>query len=283
MKFDKQFIKTWVLPLGIFNFFASTRNKIRQEFLSADSKILLKKNVQLKDRHIGSRCFILGAGSSIAKQDLKKLAGEFVISVSNTFVHPDFSVIKPKYHVLPSILQGHSTIYSQENFLVWLREMERKTLDAEMFFHIGDRGMIESNNLFKGRVIHWNEYTTCWHGDFSFPIELSNVPEIWSVSEYAITVALYLGFDEIYLLGFDHDWFNGPLVYFYDHKKQHSMKPTAEKLEFVDAEFQMRRHADIFRKYKYLYAIKGNIFNANFNPKHYLEVFPKVDYDSLFS
>lgn len=282
MKFDKQFIKSWVLPPSIFSSLVSGRNKLKQGFLSADNKKLLKKSAQLQDRHIGSRCFILGAGSSIAKQDLKKLAGEFVISVSNTFVHPDFSVIRPKYHVLPHILQGHGTVYPQENFVVWLKEMEQQTLEAEMFFHIGDRDMIESNGLFKGRVIHWNEYASSWNGNFSCPIDLSKVPAIGSVSEYAITVALYLGFDKIYLLGFDHDWFNGPLVYFYDHKTQHAMKPTAEKLEFADAEFQMRRHADIFRKYKYLYAVKENIFNANSDPKHYLDVFPRVNYESLF-
>jgi len=94
---------------------------------------------------------------------------------------------------------------------------------------------------------------------------------------------MYLGFENIYLVGIDHDWFNGPLVYFYDHASEHAMKPDAESVSFADSEFQMRRHADIFRKYKYLYSIKRNIFNANANPKHYLDVFPKVDYDALFT
>ena len=60
------------------------------------------------------------------------------------------------------------------------------------------------------------------------------------------------------------------------------MKPTEQQLEFADSEFQMRRHADIFKKYKYLYSLKRNIYNANANPKHYLDVFPMVDFDSLF-
>ena len=93
---------------------------------------------------------------------------------------------------------------------------------------------------------------------------------------------MYLGFENIYLLGIDHDWFNGPLRYFYDPNTQHKMKPDAERISFADAEFQMRRHAIIFKKYKYLYALKENIYNANANPDHYLDVFPKVDYESLF-
>ena len=282
MKLVKHFIKTWLLPPGVVRSVTRYKNKLRNGFFSAESKSLLKKSSQIKDRHIGSRCFILGAGSSIAEQDLKKLAGEFVISVSNTFVHPDFSVIKPKYHVLPHLIYGHGSLYSQENMVIWLQEMEQKTCKAEMFFHIADREMIESNGLFEGREIHWNAYSSDWDCDTSFPIDLSCIPPIRSVSEYAITVALYLGFDKIYLLGFDHDWFNGPLVYFYDHKTQHAMKPTAKLLEFADAEFQMRRHADIFRKYKYLYSVKKNIFNANADSQHYLDVFPKVNYESLF-
>jgi len=44
----------------------------------------------------------------------------------------------------------------------------------------------------------------------------------------------------------------------------------------------MRRHAYIFKKYKFLSSMKKNVYNANANPRHYLDVFPKVDYDSLF-
>ena len=275
-------LKKWVIPLGILKFLKAAKDFLRIYFIGHDNRLLLKQNVIVKNKHVGSRCFIIGAGSSIAKQDLKKLKGECVISVSNTFVHPDFEYIAPMYHVLPPILMGHGSIYSEENFVVWLREMEKKTFNAEMFFHIGDRDMIESNGLFIGRTIHWNQYNSDWNPDSRPLINLSRIPPIGSVSEYAISVALYMGFDKIYLLGFDHDWFNGPLVYFYDETTQHAMKPSAEKLNFADAEFQMVRHAEIFKKYKYLYALKNNIYNANSNPKHYLDVFPRVNYDLLF-
>ena len=70
--------------------------------------------------------------------------------------------------------------------------------------------------------------------------------------------------------------------YFYDEKKEHALKPNLKKLSFADAEFQMRRHAYIFKKYKNLYSLKKNIFNANADPNHYMDVFPKVDFDKLF-
>ena len=160
--------------------------------------------------------------------------------------------------------------------------MEVATGDAEMFMHIGDREMVERNGLFTSRNIYWVGYTVAWDEKFDAPINLMSVPPIWSVSELALTVAVYLGFDKIYLVGIDHDWFNGVLVYFYDHTKEHALRPDQSDLSFADSEFQMRRHAYIFKKYKYLYSIKKNIYNANANRRHYLDVFPKVDFDSLF-
>ena len=250
---------------------------------NSEDRRLLRKNVLLKDRHIGRRCFILGAGLSVKLQDIKKLKNEFVISVSNTFVHQDIPYIRPCYHVTPPLLSSHGHYYAEDSFVEWLRQMEVGTFDAEMFFHIGDREFIERNQLFKNRVIHWVDYVP-WSGRMNTPVDLAKVPDIWSVSEFAVTIAVYLGFDKIYLIGIDHDWFNGPLVYFYDHTKQHALRPKSGNLRDmgIDAEFQMRRHADIFHKYKYLYSIKKNIYNANANPNHYMDVFPKVDYDALF-
>ncbi|HLP97560.1 MAG TPA: hypothetical protein VK149_03845 [Sideroxyarcus sp.] len=280
----KELAKTWAIPPGMWSILTQTSSKLASgnaNRRSSANRLLLDQNKNLLDKHKGERCFILGAGSSITKQDLKKLAGENVISVSNTFVHPDYPVIKPKYHVLPHIMRGHGNLYSEEKFVRWLNEMEQKTLDAEMFFHIGDKELIDNNKIFRNRVIHWNEYVE-WNKNCDFPLDLSRVPAIWSVSEFAITVALYLGFDKIYLLGFDHDWFNGPLVYFYNHATQHALAPNADKLDFADSEFQMRRHADIFKKYKCLYLKKHNIYNANADQYSYVDVFPKVDFDSLF-
>lgn len=275
----KEFITSWVLPPRIAQM---AKKALEYHHISASEKLLLQ-NLESRNRHQGERCFILGAGSSIKQQDIRRLKDEFVISVSNTFVHPDYSFIQPRYHVLPHIRYGHKNFYPDEKFVSWLRSMEVGTLQAEIFLHIGDRSLIEDNGLFKNRIINWVEYCD-WDGDKNFPINLAQVPHIWSVSELAITIALHLGFEKIYLIGFDHDWFNGPLVYFYDHSKEHEMKPEEATLRAagVDAEFQMRRHADIFKKYKYLYQVKKNIFNANANPNHYLDTFPKVSFDSLF-
>ena len=44
--------------------------------------------------------------------------------------------------------------------------MEIATRDAEMFMHVGDRGMVERNGLFKSHFVHWVEYSVAWDEDF---------------------------------------------------------------------------------------------------------------------
>jgi len=280
----RRFLKDWVLPKEVQDLIIKTSEALRNQLSPAamEKKHILQNNEKLLNRHKRERCFILGSGSSVLSQDLSKLIGENVIAVSSSYMHKDYSSIKPKYHVLPNILDGHGSVFTKDEFVNWLREMDQKTLAAEMFFHIGDKALIEENELFKGRTIHWNEYVR-WNGRSDFEINLAKVPAIWSVSEFAITVALYLGFEKIYLVGFDHDWFNGSMVYFYDKNSGDLLKPSAEKAAFADAEFQMRRHADMFRKYRYLYDIRNNIYNANANQNSYVDVFPKVEFDSLFA
>lgn len=286
-------MKKWVLPPGITSFIghllAPSTGLINEPHesdphkrqITSGEQALLAHNEALKDRHKGKRCFILGAGPSVKKQNLQKLAGEIVISVSNTFVHQDFPMFRPQYHVLPPLLRSHGELYAEEKFIVWLKEMEERTFDAEMFFHIGDRDMIEKTNIYSDRNIHWVEYSP-WDETSAPVIDLSKVPEIWSVSELALTIAVYMGFEKIYLLGIDHDWFNGLYAYFYDEKTEHKLRPDQSRIAFVDSEYQMRRHAFIFRKYKYLYGLRKNIFNANADPNTYVDVFPKIRYDDLF-
>lgn len=277
----KSIIAKWFIPSGYLQIIRKSKQRKAKKRNNED-KILLRESRNLLNRHANQRCFILGAGSSIKSQDLVRLKDEIVISVSNTFVHPDYHIIKPKYHAIPSLIESHGHVYKRDLWISWLKEMQSRTLNAEMFLHIGDRLLIENNNLFKDRKIYWNDYID-WDESPVTDIDLSRVPSVWSVSEYAITIALYMGFKEIFLLGFDHDWFNGPLVYFYDEKKEHVMQPSKERISFADAEFQMRRHAKIFKKYKYLNAMKKNIYNANANANTYVDVFPKIDFESIFN
>ena len=81
----------------------SISKDITQDFKSL--KVFLNKNKGLKDKHKGSRCFILLTGPSIAREDLRPLSDEITFACSRFFLHQDIGVISPKY-----FLQAHSGI-----------------------------------------------------------------------------------------------------------------------------------------------------------------------------
>jgi len=205
------------------------------------------------------------------------LAGQFSITVSNVFVHPEIGAICPMFHVLPNVFQSHGHFYGEDKFISWFEEMDDKLpLSTIMVLHVLDKAIIKKNNVFSERKCFWYG-TTRWNEDSISKIDPLSLHEVYSVSEIALSVAIYFGFSEINLLGFDHDWFNGPMVYFYD-KEEHKLGIDEKKLTFADSEFQMRRHAYIFRKYKALYALHGHIFNCNADENTYVDVFPRRSY-----
>ncbi|MGD9554003.1 MAG: hypothetical protein AB7D96_03745 [Arcobacteraceae bacterium] len=239
----------------------------------------------IKNMYKGKRCFIIGTAPSIKEQDLSLLKHDYVMGVSKLFYNNSYISINPSFHVYSPILSYHSQCYSENTFLKMLQDMNNLIPETtELFFHIGDKCFIETNNLFVHNKIHWTSYNV-WNEFEQMPdFNLTNMPNIWSVSESAIQIALYLGFEEIFLVGFDHDWFNGLLNYFDKNIMKHH---AINEKEFViqhglDSELQMRRHAYIFSKYKKLYDLEQNIYNANANANTYVDTFPKVEYEKLF-
>ena len=123
-----------------------------------------------------------------------------------------------------------------------------------------------------------------WDGETVTPINLHEVPQVKTASEVILTIALFLGFKEIYMLGFDHDWFNARNVYFNqeENKKFFSQKRESKEEKF-DSIHQMEAHAEMFRKYKVFYALRKNIYNANSDENSYVDTFPKIKYEVLFT
>ncbi|MDQ7004670.1 MAG: hypothetical protein Q9N67_07045 [Ghiorsea sp.] len=115
-------------------------------------------------------------------------------------------------------------------------------------------------------------------------IDLKYLEKGASVSELAISVALYLGFKENYILGFDHNWFEGGGYFDNEKYNKYFEDTTAERFKRLklDSLYHMQIHSKIFYKYKQLQKLKSNIYNANANANSYVDAFPKVDFHELF-
>lgn len=167
---------------------------------------LLSANRGLRDRHKGERGFILCNGESVAKQDLKPLAGEVVMSVSNGYLHRDFATIRPRYHALPQLTYMSS--FTRDDAVAWFREMHAAlAVDAELFLSVTEHALVREEGLFADRMVRWVDLRgplTPPAGGELFP-PTATLPGVQSVSIMALMLMMHMGFTSIYLIGVDHD------------------------------------------------------------------------------
>ena len=207
----KQKIKYWLPPI-IFDKLQYL--KAYKNFLQY--KNLVTNNIELKDKHKGKRCFILGSGPSIKQEDLKPLKNEIVFALNNFYVHADFKTIMsgevPKYYMTAPIHKPQT----EKEWKDWFEDMEKFVPQSTTMllglnsYKENIKYIFDKYSVFQKHNINWYFAGVNINDFYQFnikDIDVSNM--IWSantVSIYAIIMAIYMGFDEIYLLGMDHNY-----------------------------------------------------------------------------
>jgi hypothetical protein len=177
---------------------------------------IVKNNVELKDKHKGGRCFMLGSGPSIKDENLKPLKNEIVFALNNFYVHDDFPEIMStnieKYYMTAPT---HPPQTAKE-WINWFADMEKNMpINANMIFGISNHinninNILEQNHFFKNHQKYWYYAGINIDDYYQYsPRDIDIVRMTWmadTVSIYAIIFAIYMGFSEIYLLGMDHDY-----------------------------------------------------------------------------
>ena len=179
-------------------------------------KEIVKNNVELKDKHKGGRCFLLGSGPSIKDENLKPLKNEIVFALNNFYVHDDFSEIMSgnieKYYLTAPIHPPQTETEWKE----WFSDMgNNMPNNVNLIFGISNqintaKSILDHHNLFEHHQKYWlygginiNDYYNYKPAD----IDITRMTWIAdTVSIYSLIVAIYMGFSEIYLVGMDHNY-----------------------------------------------------------------------------
>ncbi|MGQ4001745.1 hypothetical protein QIW49_05435 [Francisellaceae bacterium CB300] len=255
-------------------------------------KSLVSKNIELKNLYKGKRCFILGSGPSIKKEDLKPLKNEIVFALNNFYVHQDFAEIisgtVPKYYMTAPIHPPQT----ETEWKVWFEDMEKHIpKSVNMLFGLSRydgniKYIFDKYGIFRKHKISWyfaGKNYSCERFDSTAMDATKVIYNGEAVSIYSLILAIYMGFDEIYLLGMDHDYF------LYENESQMRMYSSAKHQQnefartygdtFYVKEFL--RQYNIFSKYK-VFDDKSSskIFNASNGG--ILKVFPRVKFKDLF-
>jgi len=170
---------------------------------------LIQKNKVLSLKYQGDRCFILGNGPSLDDVDFSLLADENVFTVNRLMLHPDYPKLKSNYHLWMDPVAFETDINydwlssDRSKFMNEIKQLPENGCH-NLFVPTSAQDSVLKNSLDK-------QINIFYLADDSTPIsnhwintDLTKVISgAITVIHYAIICAIYMGFNEIYLLGCD--------------------------------------------------------------------------------
>lgn len=238
-------------------------------YICTSDSLKIKK---FRNIHEGKRCFFVGNGPSLDASVLTKLEHEYTFASNRIYEVFDKTNWRPTYY------------FAVDNDFIMNNIEELKRLDAEYLFLALNKGLTIENakdNIIRifeytdFKINKWNDLTAHISEDVSKYFSVG-----YTVAFTAIQMAIYMGFNEIYLLGVD---FNYSVV--------RDKYGRIRRNDTVNDYFSGKKYSSTVLNYNSAlnayenareYAENHNIHIMNATNGGKLEVFKRVDFDSLF-
>ena len=234
---------------------------------------------EFKDKHLGDRVFIVATGPSLTNKDLEKLKNEYTISMNSIVKMFDKIEFRPTYYVISDgvvykKIQQASLFLPPERVFIGIGNVKTK-----WNINVNDVTGTENKNVnfFPVDRIQTLKYLYYKKNDFNTAFSFNAdkaVIDGGTITYCAIQLAVYMGFKEIYLLGVDCNY-SGKQAHF--GETGNSLMERSE-MAAAFAAFQQQKAYEC--AYESLKGTDISIYNATKGGK--LEVFKRVDFDSLF-
>lgn len=199
-------IQKW-LSNNLYWFKKSTRKLRRYCRKNAGAAELLEANRHFKNCATNETCFILGNGPSLRDVDLRLLKDEDVITVNQASRHPDFKLLRPRFHFWAdpqffSVNPGEKA--EDTEFLNVMRSINSESHKPACFFPIEQRAFVEQHHLHEDLDVHYFFSRIPFFPEFEREIDFAaDTPRFHGVVMWAIIMAVYAGYKRICLLGCD--------------------------------------------------------------------------------
>lgn len=239
-------------------------------FDSIKYRHIVRRNKDLKNKHVGDTCYLVLNGPSIKKYDLTVLKGKIVFC-TNYFYRSDLAKkILPNY-----ICWQDSNVFKSDEGELIKKEIEELFPSIKIIFNI--KGYKSGDNVY---------YTYNKHMPSMWGIS-NNISENCSafstVALYAINVAMYMGFTKIYVLGLDFE--PGGFKHFTNLGENTECDNPREmdRKEEVCSEYwaYSKAHFEAYALDKY--ARNHNCEIVNLNPNSYIRAFRFGRYEDIFN
>lgn len=278
----RSIIRDWFLPPA----WMRNVNNVRAAVLfNRKYASLLRQNAELYQKHADrKRCFVIGNGPSLKTQDLRPLGREITIVANSFFQHPDHALVDPSY----CCCGDERFTDDQPKNVAWLREMEAKLPNTALFFRPNARWLFEKHNLFQLHRVYFIVSTQMVENAQQVSVNLQRPVNVGlsTGTLLSIPLALYLGFREIYLIGFDANWSvaeKESSLHFYDTNPYFPEFDTMQ-LSGDSTEGQLLADHQEFASHRLLRdkatLMGARIINATNGGR--LDMYPRVRYEELF-
>ena len=190
--------------LGPNNMCRANLNKIWRH-TSPEMKQLVKENSRFRNQYAGQRCFIIGSGPSIKEQDLSLLKNEYTFTVNQLARNDQFHKIQPTFHVWsdPEFFDEKMEAKEKAEIEKCVRAVYAADSHPDVFYIGKSYESICRMDLPKDKT-HFFVQGNAIFPEFNGFVDYSTaIPSFRTVIHYCITLAVYMGFSEIYLLGCD--------------------------------------------------------------------------------
>jgi hypothetical protein len=224
----------------------------------------IKRMLALKDKHKGQRCFIIGNGPSLKNTDLTLLKNEITFGLNRIYLLFSKIGFSTTYFVSVNRLVIEQCAHDIENlacpkFIGW-RARDLVEFTDDMMFLLSKPEMAFHTDITRGMC------------------------EGATVTYVAMQVAYYLGFDKVILVGVDHSFTtqgqpHAAVVSQGDDPNHFDSQYFGKGFRWQLPDLEASEQA--YRMAKFHFERAGRkIVDATIGGK--LQVFPKVDYQSLF-
>jgi hypothetical protein len=225
-----------------------------------------RRLLEYRDAHRGQRCFILGNGPSLRKTDLSRLKGEFTFGLNRIYL------------LFPTM--GFSTTYlvSVNDLVLEQCAGEIQSLAMTKFITWRARRWLCRDT---GTVFVDSDYTG---GEDFAPHALGRLFEGFTVTYVALQLAYHMGFRDVLLVGVDHNFVtqgsaNQAVVSEGDDPNHFAPDYFGKGFRWQLPDLEGSERA--YRLARAAFEADGRqVRDATVGGK--LDVFPKVDYLSLF-
>lgn len=174
---------------------------------SSDAKKLLSENKKFKNIHKGERCFILGNGPSLKTEDLSVLENEYVFSVNQFSRNPYLEKVKPQYHFWAdaNFFNIDPKNSGDMELIEVMKNINTKDNKPRCFFPLQQKDFVKKFKLDEELKINYFYSSIRMYEGYKKDIDYtSTTPAFSTVVQWCISMAVYMGFSEIYILGCDN-------------------------------------------------------------------------------